>query len=200
MRDLMHADAEDLTVLIRLRADDAAHLTDLLGKADLFQIQLDLIRFDLAHVENVVDEAQQVTAGEFDLLDVAAQTVGGVALVLHQIRDADDGVHRRSDIVRHIGEELALGPARGLGMAGRCFGALHRLGKLGVLAVELAVDLLERLGIAALDGDDLLLLDAQHDVDEDGAHAHHDERKDENEPHRRMDERDRIARNAGGRD
>ena len=139
-------------------------------------------------------------AGEFDLLDVAAQTVGGVALVLHQVRDADDGVHRRSDIVRHIGEELALGLARGLCLAHGGLGLFHYLGELGVLAVELIVDLLERLGVASLGGDGLLLLDAQHDVDEDGAHAHHDERKDENEPHRRMDERDRIARNAGGRD
>ena len=39
-------------------------------------------------------------------------------LALEQLDDADDAVQRRSDLVAHAGQELALGAARDLGGAG----------------------------------------------------------------------------------
>jgi hypothetical protein len=39
--------------------------------------------------------------------------------VQRQIRHADDAVHRRADFVAHVGEEVALGPAGGLGRVAR---------------------------------------------------------------------------------
>ena len=35
--------------------------------------------------------------------------------VLQQLGHAEDAVHRRADLVAHVGQELALGPAGGLG-------------------------------------------------------------------------------------
>ena len=56
--------------------------------------------------------------------------LGGETLVApHQLREAEDRVHGRADLVGHVGEEGALGPVRGLG------GLLGDAELLGLLAV-----------------------------------------------------------------
>ena len=39
----------------------------------------------------------------------------GNAAAAHEVGHADDGVHRRTDFVAHVGEEGTLGNVRGLG-------------------------------------------------------------------------------------
>ena len=76
--------------------------------------QLQLARFDLAEIEHVVDHRQQVVRGVRHL----AQAVGGHRLgpvSLHQIGQADDGVHRGADLVTHVGQKSTLGAVGGLG-------------------------------------------------------------------------------------
>ena len=87
-------------------------------------LELELAGFDLREVEDLVDDRQQVLATQPDRLGhfalLAIETGRG-----HQIRHADDGVHRRADLVTHVRQEL------GLGLSGR-------LGRhLGVLVLEI---------------------------------------------------------------
>jgi hypothetical protein len=76
-------------------------------------------RLDLGEVEDVVDEGQQVSSRFEDVGKVLGLLVVDLAehpLVEH-FREADDRVERRAQLVRHVGEELALVPARRLELA-----------------------------------------------------------------------------------
>ena len=91
-----------------------------------------LAALDAGHIQHLVDEGQQVAAGLGDL----AQTVPHPLLIV-QIgpgngRHAHDGIHRRADIVGHIGQEFRLGA---VGAVGRIVGDLERFpgGSLGLL-------------------------------------------------------------------
>ena len=71
-------------------------------------------RLDLGEVEHVVDQSEQVPAAHVDLLEVLgerrfAQLRG---LLLEHLAVADDGVERRAQLVRHVGEEARLLPSR----------------------------------------------------------------------------------------
>ena len=77
---------------------------------ELLVRQRQAARLDLAEVEDVVDDPQQVLAGGLDLLQVAALPIGELG-AQDQVRQADDGVHRRADLVADVGDEAALGVA-----------------------------------------------------------------------------------------
>ena len=80
------------------------------GEEDFFGIDRDRARFDLRQIENVADQVQQVGsramdgARELDLLagQVAVRVVGEL-LAQHQ-----NAVQRRTQLVRHVGQELGL--------------------------------------------------------------------------------------------
>jgi SAM-dependent methyltransferase len=75
-------------------------------------LELDLARFYLREIENVVDDGQQRFAGPADDLDIL-DLLTGERRVEQQGRHADDAVHRRADLMAHVREELRFG-ARGL--------------------------------------------------------------------------------------
>ena len=56
------------------------------------------------------DSAESRTIGQVVALAV------GQRRVEHQFGHADDGVHRRADLVAHVGQEIALGPVGRLGL------------------------------------------------------------------------------------
>ena len=62
VHNVLAADDKILFVFVRLCADDAVHLTHLLGEAYLLRFQLDLARLDAAHIQNIVDKAEQMAA------------------------------------------------------------------------------------------------------------------------------------------
>ena len=80
------------------------------------RIELELASLDLREVEDVVDHRQQRAGGVADREQVVA-LIGGQRGVERELGHADDAVHRRADLVAHVGEELALGAARVLGLA-----------------------------------------------------------------------------------
>ncbi len=110
---------ERIAVLLGQRNDQRPHLFEQRHDFDVFEEDVHLAGFDLRQVENVVDQAEQVTAGAFDLLQVATDIVlseiGDV--FLEDLAVADDGVERRAQLVAHIGEELRLVLARDLELA-----------------------------------------------------------------------------------
>ena len=73
---------------------------------------------DAAEVEQLVHQAQQVAGRAQHLLHVAAlvRSQRLLRVVLEQLAKADDGVHRRAQLVRHLREELRLGAVGALGL------------------------------------------------------------------------------------
>ncbi len=102
---------------------------------DRLDAQGHLAGLDLGHVQDVVDQRQQVLA--------RAQDIGGVALVAgvaeraehlagHDLGEPVDGVQRRAQLVAHVGQELALGL---VGRLGPDLGRLVLAGQLGQLVL-----------------------------------------------------------------
>ena len=114
------------------------------GQVDRLQFEVHLARLDLGEVEDVVDDGEKSLAGGADRGEV-------VALLRLQRRlqqeagHADDAVHRRADLVRHGGEELALGAGGGVG--------LELCAAKGVLGFDAGGDV-------GLDGDEVLQFSA----------------------------------------
>ncbi len=73
---------------------------------------------DARHVEDVVDDAEQVGAAGVDVLavfQVFRRAQFAEHARLHDFREADDGVERRAQLVADIGQELGLGAVGLLG-------------------------------------------------------------------------------------
>ena len=100
-----------LAALACLLVDDAVQPADLLRQVHLFHIQGSLAALDAAHIQNIVDDAQQQLPGGFQLGQMLGQFFRLVQLVFHQGSNADDGVHGGADVVAHVGKEVRLGLA-----------------------------------------------------------------------------------------
>ena len=80
---------------------------------------------DLREVEHVVDQIEQLRAAPGDRLERLALCGVQAAVALQELRVAEHAVQRRSQLVAHVGQELALGARRRLGR-------LLRAAELGV--------------------------------------------------------------------
>ena len=81
------------------------HILDRLDRIEHHLFQVDFAGFDLGEVENLVDDLEQVFGGAFDGLGEPGLVIVQPALQ-QQFRHAHDAVHRRADLVAHVGEEL----------------------------------------------------------------------------------------------
>ena len=79
----------------------------------------ELAGLDLRQIEHVVDEPEEVPAVGLDALQRLERLVRQLAVepVGHHLGEAEDGVHRRAQLVAHVGEELRLVPAGDLELA-----------------------------------------------------------------------------------
>ena len=79
----------------------------------------ELAGLDLRQVEHVVDEPEEVAAVGLDALQRLERLVRQLAVepIGHHLGEAEDGVHRRAQLVAHVGEELRLVAARDLDLA-----------------------------------------------------------------------------------
>ena len=109
--DVVDGHIELLALGADLGLNDADQAVHHLPQGYLIHVQRQLAALDFAHVQHIVDEPQQMLAGQgyffqtvLDLLDIADVGRGNR-------RHAHDGVHGGADIVAHIGQELAFGPA-----------------------------------------------------------------------------------------
>ena len=102
--------------------------------------------FQPRQVEQVVHQAQHALAGGLDVAEHALQPGLGPSAQVAQLREAQDRLQRRAQLVADVGQELALG---GVGPFGRLLGldrAQGRLAELGHVhqaadhAGDLAVD------------------------------------------------------------
>ena len=109
-------------LVLRYLAGEVRQVVQDLLQVEVHPLHGQLAGFDLGKVEDVVDDAEQRLRGAMDLLHVVALL--GVELGLQgQVGHADDGVHRRADLVAHVGQEIALGAGRLLGQGA---GLFHR--------------------------------------------------------------------------
>ena len=125
---------------------------------------MQLAGFNLGNVEDVVDHVQQVFAGCLYLIQ--ALGLGRAdAGALEQAGHAEDGIHRRTNLVAHVGKKRALGDAGGLRRLGslcQCLGALaHQFLQVVAVALELGGDTL-LLGDVLDHAEDHLLLSVEH--------------------------------------
>ncbi len=77
-------------------------------------LELDAAGFDLGEVQDVVDDVQQGLAGAVDRLDETLLLVCERG-VQQQLGHAEHSVHRRSNLMAHVGQELRFGLARRFG-------------------------------------------------------------------------------------
>ena len=100
---------------------------------DLLGIEPDAAGLDLRHVEDVVDDVEQVLAALVDVAAIFAILVGAERAEhagFHDLGESDDGIERGAQLVAHIGEESRLGLVGFLG-AGLLLGIF--LGEIGDL-------------------------------------------------------------------
>jgi hypothetical protein len=91
-------------------AERAFDVVAQVAEAVLGNVQRDGAGLDLRQVENVVDEGQQVGAGAVDRLCELHLLAGQVAfrVVAQLLRQDQERVQWRAQLVRHIGKELGL--------------------------------------------------------------------------------------------
>src|SRR5688500_18898342 len=77
--------------------------------------------FDPREIENIPDHGKEMLLGAQDAQHCVSLLLRGRAVktVEHQLRVAADGVERRSQVVRHAGEEFGLRCIRTLGVGTR---------------------------------------------------------------------------------
>jgi len=134
-RDIWFELAGDVQALLRgLLRHQVERALDAVPQREGLALQLELTRLDLGEIQDVVDDDQQRVAAEAHRLGVVA-LVGGQLAVEQQPGHADDGVHRRADLVRHGGQE----------------GGLRRGGRLCLLSGghEVGLALLDQLVLSA---------------------------------------------------
>ena len=117
-------------LFLGLQTEHVGHLLDHGFECEGHVFEFEVAGFDLRHVEDVVEDLQQVLGGAMRLLDVVAGLLGQV-VVERQQGHADHGIHRRADLVAHVGQKGRLGAGGGFG---RCFG--FDQGDLGGLALR----------------------------------------------------------------
>ena len=107
-RDVVVDEAGELEVLglgrLRERAEHVAHGAP---EVEVHDLEVHPSRLHLREVEDVVDDLEQAVAGGVDDLRVLALLRREVG-VEEQPRHADHAVHRRADLVAHVGHELRL--------------------------------------------------------------------------------------------
>ncbi len=94
-----------------IRLNDIAEPVEDVGQAAFLLVQMHLAALYAAHVQDIVNQAQQMVAGGHDLLQVFLHLIPVAYMGHGQGGEAHDGVHGGADIVGHIGEEDALGLA-----------------------------------------------------------------------------------------
>ncbi len=84
------------------------------------ELEFQLAGFDLGQVEDVVDERQERRAARPYRLEVLGVD-GVVDQPVQDLAEAQDRVHGRADLVRHVGQELALRAIRDIGRFARSY-------------------------------------------------------------------------------
>ena len=130
-------------------AERAIDVASQLLEAVVLDVHGHRARLDLRQVEDVVDEREQVVARRVDGLRELHLLAGEVAgrVLRELVRENQQAVERRAQLVRHVGEELGLEARGQRQLLGLLLERLPRLLDLGVLALHLDVLFGQQLGL-----------------------------------------------------
>ena len=94
-------------------ADEGQGILERRRQVDVRHLELHPAGLDLREVEDLVDEGQEVLPGGVDVLQVLVLFFVEVAEqpFAQDLREPEDGVQRRTQLVGHVREELGLVPA-----------------------------------------------------------------------------------------
>ena len=109
-RPVFHVEREHQALPAGALADQRRAVVEQHRQVGRRQVELHPAGLDLRQVEDVVDEREQVVARGVDVEQVLELLVVDLAehLLGEHLREADDRVERRAQLVRHVGEELRL--------------------------------------------------------------------------------------------
>ena len=88
-----------------LAANDGIDLFQAFGKGEFLCLDDHPSGFDARHVQDVVDDSQQVLRGCADLCQIFLDLIRSGRLVHGDVVQSDDRVHGRADLMAHVGEE-----------------------------------------------------------------------------------------------
>ena len=97
-------DQELEPLIVRLLGRERGDRADDFVELEIGGLDVELAGLNLGEIEDVIDDAEQRRAGVVDLADVVA-LLGIERRLEGEVREADDGVHRRADLVAHVREE-----------------------------------------------------------------------------------------------
>ena len=109
-------------VLARLQRQQIAAIDQRRARRERLRRDLEIAGLHLRHVEDAVDDRQQMLAGIVDQLRVflAPRRVQHQRILLHDhLGEADDRIQRRAQLMAHGGEEARLGGVGGFRGAAR---------------------------------------------------------------------------------
>ena len=108
-------DIQRQLLFLQVRLKHVLHIFQHGGDVVGPDVQRHLAAFDVGQIQHAVDKAQQILAGEVDLLQAVRHAGGVVDVFFRQRGEAHDGVHGGADIVGHIKEKGALGAVGAFG-------------------------------------------------------------------------------------
>ena len=95
--------------LRRALLHDGQNIARKLVQIERFVRQHDFAAFQLAHLQHVVNQAEQVVRRHLHLLPVGGEQRDIVRMRIVNLNQADNAVERRSNVVAHAGKEAGLG-------------------------------------------------------------------------------------------
>ncbi len=120
------------------------HIFYSVPQIEVDRFEFELLRFDLREVENVIDESDQRGAARAHDLGVLALFLGQLG-VEQEVGHSHHTVHRRADLVAHVGQELALRSVGELCLQSHPVGAFDRAHQLFVGGLQILLGLLKLL-------------------------------------------------------
>ena len=106
---------EAVIMRLNLRPRHGQHPVDELRQAEFLLLQLHFPGFDLAHIQDFIDQGEQVVGGFRDFPQTVRHPLPVVKMIGGDCGHADNPVHRSAYIVAHAGEEFAFGLIGGIG-------------------------------------------------------------------------------------
>ena len=141
-----HVDRDGEVLGLDLLADEAQRALDRGVDGDRLLGEAGASGLDARHVEDVVDDREEIFAAAADVGAIFLVLVGAERAedaALHHFGKADDGVERRAQFVAHIGEEFGLGAVGALGLRLLVEVALGEIGELLRLRLQFLARLLQ---------------------------------------------------------
>ena len=108
MLDVLNMGFELMVVLVDCRFCDGEQVIDQLRQAEILLGKAYSPALDSGHIQHFIDQSQQMTARFCDLAKALDHPVLTLDIRTRNGGQANDCIHRRTDIMGHIGEEFRL--------------------------------------------------------------------------------------------